>query len=399
MKTAIFVGAGAEISLGFSAGQEYTVNTFYTKKPALYAALKEFYESKLKKETLPAAYSSQFLFDKNGRLFTALLDNLFNYSPAELENITGVSFDGRNVNDIESQKKEAIFERFIVETEFGQRDQAVMQYLTATVPDAHYGILETYFSSLLNPRAHSGHFWKLINFYWSAFFEILKPLMREKEIEDARLYSHVLHHLLETLEFVHSEDEVKKNIKHPDSYYYEFPQAFDYVLTTNYTPFAKVLSKEESNAIYLAGSLREFENASSLDVFDAIENSRMLEEDVVFPFMMAQSPVKPIISQKQLQQYSSAITALEDIDVLCVLGYSFTDNDAHIASLIRGFLKSRSNKRLIYFKLGEGSSRNVAQRLRFDCDSDEAQRIDVASIGKEDQAKSVRMELVKRGII
>ena len=59
--------------------------------------------------------------------------------------------------------------------------QKLKDHLLKDLPeDAYFGTIEGYFSSLLNPSRRNKAFWKLINYYWSAFFAVSAPLIEEE---------------------------------------------------------------------------------------------------------------------------------------------------------------------------------------------------------------------------
>lgn len=113
------------------------------------------------------------------------------------------------------------------------------------------------------------------------------------------------------------------------TYYGEFCDCFSHVLTTNYSGLSEALFSvevRENRCTYLSSALWSFE---SLDVLttrdvriDPIEN-----DEFVFPYLMTQAPIKPIVGMVQIEPYHDAIAALHETDCLVVLGYSFCDSD------------------------------------------------------------------------
>lgn len=415
MGPTLFAGAGAECDLGLSAGDNYTIDTFFTKKESLYRALKSFYQTRLPSAgddaRCPSAYAAQFLFTRDGIPFKRLLENIAQGHRAKLESLTGVIFDDRSVADLSSAELEKLFKELIVTNEESGRGQTIMPILASAVSDVHYGILETYFSSSLNPSGHSGQFWKLINFYWSAFFCIALPLLGpwldDRGVKRSGWYRYSLKNLAGALSYIFSDEAIGKATHAKESSYCRVLEGcFENVLTTNYTPFSTLFARDGDNAIYLAGSLRTFENPETLEVFDALENLELLEQGAVFPFMMAQAPVKPIVSPYQMREYSKALRVLDETDTLCVLGYSFTQNDGHIISMIREYLLREKPARLIYFQHGDlddyaadSDKTELACKLRLNyCKV--VDKIEVVRTGRDENcAHRVKDCLEQRGVI
>ena len=245
----------------------------------------------------------------------------------------------------------------------------------------YYGTLESLYANLLTPKENPGKFWRLINFYWSAFFSIVFPLLEGERGFDAcpnleSKYSYVLNNLNWIVERLWSEDYLD-DYGNGNSYYSAMRGAFDYVLITNYTPVCRLVLKGEADerkrTIYLAGSLAQFESAVSFDTFDLSEcggKKGIADIEVPFPFLMTRSPIKPIINTCQLRAYSAALGALDQCDELVVLGYSFSDDDAHIAAIVRDYLR---NGKMTYFAYSSNEQldlskiySDLAKRLRVD---------------------------------
>lgn len=76
-------------------------------------------------------------------------------------------------------------------------------------------------------------------------------------------------------------------------------------------------------------------------------NKKIESNDFVFPFLMTQAPIKPIIVPEQIEAYAKAITALDKAKTLVIIGYSLGAADNHINAMLHRFAKTKS-KRIIY---------------------------------------------------
>ena len=109
---------------------------------------------------------------------------------------------------------------------------------------------------------------------------------------------------------------------------------------------------ELSRLLFFAGSMKLFEYPRTLEVFD-ITKQELEKGEAVFPFIMPQAPIKPIIHSKQLLEYMKASRFLgleeEVIDkTLVVVGYGLNGDDNHINALLREFVVKGG--RLIVYK-------------------------------------------------
>ncbi|MEG0276763.1 MAG: hypothetical protein RR630_07030, partial [Coprobacillus sp.] len=55
-----------------------------------------------------------------------------------------------------------------------------------------------------------------------------------------------------------------------------------------------------------------------------------------FPFLLAQSMIKPIIHPYQIKEYHKAIESLENANFLVILGYGLNEDDNHVNALLKG---------------------------------------------------------------
>lgn len=231
----------------------------------------------------------------------------------------------------------------------------------------YYGVIEQDFSTIVNPqRAGTVKFWRLVNYFWSAYFSILIPMIKlsskyEDLVKDEkRVYGNllsadadgqpilfeVLHHLASKRYLEESRDKTEK-----ESYYEALKKEnipIDFVLTANYTPYVKTLGLKDCKYCYLAGSVFQFEYPYELRTIDVRDNaSEIKSSDLVFPYIMTQAPVKPIIESRLIGEYSKAINHLNGCDLLIILGYSLCENDNHINSLLREYITKPKKKMLV----------------------------------------------------
>ena len=309
----------------------------------------------------------------------------------------------------QKEKKKDVFDLLVVDKKMPAESKLIRELCSESLrevanADIHYGYLEQYYSALIDlkkDKATNSRQWTLINFYWSCYFAILEPLLKTlggsekdalpKELKTKEDYFEVLDHLPEltkilwTLRFLENREQGDEKELH---YYEALTGVFDYVMTTNYTPLIlQVFPKNgeggnaqlEGKVIRLSGSLAQFERRDTLMV-DSLDQSLTgwkADRSLYFPFLMSQSPVKPMINTVQLRQYARALDALDKTDELVVLGYSFTKNDEHVVTIVREWLSGkveRGSRTLVYLAyLGESTLEqkrdDLEKCLRLDLDN------------------------------
>lgn len=359
MNRVLIAGAGAEVDLGFRSGLSFTQDTFYRQKVRLYNALSDFYEQRLDAShggLIPSSYEPAFLFNSNGAAFKKLVNNLAKDDPSFLTKALGKSLqDVEDDSTYTNEDYKTLFKNMIKETDDSNvvRDQEAI--LGAIPSDAHFGVLEQYYSEMLNPEGHKRRFWKLVNFYWSAFFSIVLPITDDsygnKASYNEDRYAYVLTHLDDVVSEMFDQRNVVDRVS-TNCYYSLLRGKFNKVLTTNYTPYsASVVNFEDSRISWLAGRLSQFEHLPELEFTDySTSDKRIGDNDFVFPYLLCQSPVKPVISLAQIREYAKAADALKEADEIVVLGYSFCNEDAHISSMVGEALRSNETRKLVYFR-------------------------------------------------
>lgn len=359
MDTILIAGAGAEVDLGFPAGVSFTQGTFYCKRPRLYDALRQFYKGRLgnsENGLLPTSYVPAFLFNSNGAAFKLLIDNISKDNPGLIQDILDVALMPDDYTRLNNGQLTKLYDAFIIESDSTDEASKLKAVSGSIAKDVHFGVLEKYYSELLHPNEHPQRFWKLINFYWSAFFSIVLPItdrlfdgVSEYGIDR---YRYVLNNLNEVIHQIYNEDEAQRSI--PDnSYYAKLQGKIDGVITTNYTPYASSVVGFKDDAIaWLAGRLSQFERLDTLEHSDySHRDDSIADSEFVFPYLMCQSPVKPIISAPQIKEYAKAGDMLFSARRIIVLGYSFCDEDAHIASMVGSALRNGcGHKELVFLK-------------------------------------------------
>ena len=140
---------------------------------------------------------------------------------------------------------------------------------------------------------------------------------------------------------------IKKNQSNSELYYSVIKKIHEKtdvtIVTTNYTKFAEKMT--DCKTAYLHGRLDLFEDVKTKQV---AKLSELDDSKEVLPFIFIPSGVKPVVSLYQIKQYTLALKAFEESDVLCILGYSINTDDEHIKNFITE--RMSKGKKVILFK-------------------------------------------------
>lgn len=358
MDIGFFFGAGAEIGFNLPSGGKYTKETMLTRRAKLYDALNEFYRERCSAE-YAKKYEKQFLFrkdsitfrkmvyDATGRLYADKItgNELSNSEKSLLEKY--YSGNDETSENLFAKAVSEAYDKIITDPGFDDSNDSaefsrLINYFT------YYGVVEKDFSTIINPNdAGLIKFWRLINYFWSAYFSILLPLIRNSEYSEELKkngYKYVLNNLKVLTEYIYSDDFCNQCLSH--SYYDIFKNEFSVycALTTNYTPFVRKLqicNDNDDRYAFLAGELSLFEVPNELQIVD-IRNYELSKSDFIFPFLFTQAPIKPIIEPRSIREYAKALTLLNEIDCLIIVGYSLGSSDNHINALLRDFVMKPS---------------------------------------------------------
>ncbi len=369
----LLVGAGAEVPLQLGSGQDFTLETFYRKNRNLYDALTKYYDfNHISGRKVIPAYSQQTLLTTSSRLFKTVLISVLKdvkLSEAMLSKDLDRGLKKRMCDATSYLQADASLpDKFFTNEDCRKlmslffEDECVTKLIKQhnLLDKTHYGILEEYYSSLIRPASKPHVFWKLINFYWNAFFFIVRPILdnnidRAPSTWEPKDYLHVLDNLEETIATIYStaEDAIRQ---HGYGYHREsVAGCFNNIITTNYTPysahFLKNPKREDAKhkIAWLSGQLCQFERFDTLSTFDIRDNPALASDHQIFPFLMCQSPVKSIVNTVQIQEYAKAMGFLTEAHEIAVLGYSFCEEDTHISTLVSEALANDHDMQLVYF--------------------------------------------------
>ena len=89
-----------------------------------------------------------------------------------------------------------------------------------------------------------------------------------------------------------------------------------------------------------------------------LRREKIKRTDFIFPFLMTQAPVKPIIVPNQIREYFQAIQELEKRNTLVIIGYSLGEADNHINAILREFAQKKEN-RILYCAYSSEDNKSI----------------------------------------
>lgn len=336
MKRCYFFGAGAEICLGLDSGKDFAKAVLGIGFDDMNEAIKSYYKSFNERDPWYPPFSCREWDEAK------LLEAAIKRKHLEED------------NEINSKKEfdEAINE----EINNLQNNPTKRTSILDTYP-SYMGILDEKFHTIISPKFLGPQkFWNVIACYTRAYLHLISKILLEKNIEITQeKYLEILKHPKETMTAIIDKCKPKELIP---SYYKalgEVEHGNSYILTTNYTPFCKYITKcDDDNIAYLNGRFGLFESAYELQVYDAEKEE--LPNDILFPYIFVQSGVKPIVDIKQIQEYAKMIKFLKSSDELIIVGYRFNSDDNHINSILRSFLLD--GRKITYFNYNSKSKKD-----------------------------------------
>ena len=367
VKFSILFGAGAENLFDLPLGSEYTKQTILTYNSKLLSALELYYKNNVNQlnENYCSRYYKEKLFNKNSITFREMIYKTLIYiNDNELFDNLNIT---ENISFIDANKKDE-FVKFcddiydIIVNDFNKENNNVEKYHKIIDNIQYSGNIEKDFHTIINPnKLGIKKYWRIVNYYWNAFFTILIPILKK-----SNKYSNIFK--LEENEYFYIINNIKtiisdlfgNNFLKECNNYFENKEKKPYyinlsiegikpncILTSNYTPFVKLLNVDKT--FYLAGKLSMFEIPNKLSVIDLSDNKKNLPKDnTFFPFLMTQSPIKPMICTAQYDEFYNANYELSKCKYLYILGYNINSNDNHINSILHEFI-CKNNKKIIYF--------------------------------------------------
>lgn len=218
-----------------------------------------------------------------------------------------------------------------------------------------YSNIDAKFNYLSNYESYKNECVKVIKLYYSAYLSILKKMLGSS-FNDLLKSTDIRGDLYRYLNNYYKDNE-------PSTGYYSIIKKFNNniktVVTTNYTSICdRILGKK---CIHIHGSMLEFEKLKTKEIKNINEFNDY--DDIIFPYILIQSGIKPIIHPKQIKFLYDAYKSLSSSKYVIVLGYTFSCDDEHIINMFREILK-KNNVRLVYLKYVEKDDNKESEKIK-----------------------------------
>ncbi len=350
-KTCILFGAGAEQGLGISGGSAFAKTVLGIDAEPMNDAVREYYTNRKKS---PGLKNSSWYPDyhkytwDNKKLLEAavkkkLLEDALRYSTKE-------KFDAEVADMITNMSAE-------------EREEVLEKYTS------YMGLVDEQFHTLISPRPLGrDKFWSVVACYTRAYLllagEMLFPERKGDVLLSKAQYMDILEDPKDAIQKMHDFATAQRDVQSYYSILRDSAIPNIKVITSNYTPACKnIADLSDDNIAYVHGRFGLFELPYEFRVFDVEEES--LSADVYFPYIFIQSGVKPIVEERQIDEFAKMLKFLREADKLIVVGYRINSDDNHINGILRSFLLSE--KEIVFLDYDSGSTKEmIARRLRID---------------------------------
>ena len=219
-----------------------------------------------------------------------------------------------------------------------------------------YSYLDSLFNYLRKPKDYPKQCARVIKIYYAALVSILNSMAEQLKDEAyplIEMYQNMLagkenslplqqclSQIIEGFEsafITKIQRDPSDKIEH--LYYYQMRKLADStkhdlsLITTNYTTIAeRIIGKDNCRFAYLHGKLNLFEELETKAIADI---TRVDLTNTVFPYLLVQSGVKPIISDHQIEEFYSACQMISTADELLIIGYGINPDDEHVTNFLR----------------------------------------------------------------
>ncbi|EKU67447.1 MULTISPECIES: hypothetical protein [Acinetobacter] len=179
------------------------------------------------------------------------------------------------------------------------------------------------------------------------------------------------------MEIAHDYIIAQKPTDLPDYGYYhdvkgliDSGQEVGVVGTSNYNNLFKEISNDLNlppiNVFHLNGSTEDFYNPYKNEVMQIEDKDLHESEQILVPFMLTQSGLKPLTSVEMSRRYVELFDAYKDMDAIISIGFGFNKDDSHINGLFRELIEKSDKKLFVITVDTNETDKEVRKKLRLD---------------------------------
>lgn len=157
--------------------------------------------------------------------------------------------------------------------------------------------------------------------------------------------------------------------------------------TSNYNSlFQEINSSLKLSPIstfHLNGSTKDFYNPYKNEVIQIDDKDNYSREQILVPFMLTQSGLKPLTSVEMSRRYVDLFDAYKNSDIIISVGFGFNKDDSHINGLFRELVEKENKKLFVVTIDPKETVQALKKKLRLDKNLDNVKVILVNSETRE----------------
>ncbi len=140
--------------------------------------------------------------------------------------------------------------------------------------------------------------------------------------------------------------------------------------TSNYNNLFKEISDDlhmpSIDVFHLNGSTKDFYNPYKNEVIQIDDKDSHESKQILVPFMLTQSGLKPLTSVEMSRRYVELFDAYKDMDAIISIGFGFNKDDSHINGLFRELIEKSDKKLFVITVDMNETDKEVRKKLRLD---------------------------------
>lgn len=232
-------------------------------------------------------------------------------------------------------------------------NQKMLENIFSCVLD-YQKLIDDHFRYLFSPKTEWAKFTKMVIFLEIAHDYILKQIPENLGSEG----------------YYHDISELLKQ-----------GHTINVVGTSNYNNLFQSVSNELSypkmKIYHLNGSTKDFYNPYKNEVIEIEDKSTNNIEQILVPFMLTQSGLKPLTSVEMSRRYVELFDAYKNVDAIISVGFGFNKDDSHINGLFRELIEKHNKKLFVITVDSNETNKTVRSKLRIDDNLDNVKVIHV----------------------
>ncbi|WP_457794589.1 hypothetical protein [Acinetobacter baumannii] len=295
-------------------------------------------------QLLVGAYGQDFVQNLNEELFESapddlpIFDDIFGMFRLEFDRVGSTALELL----LNEERSFETAESATIITLFSAVTQQILENVFSTVLD-YQKLIDDHFRYLFSPSTEWAKFTRM-----AIFMEIAHDYIIQQKPEN--LPEHGYYHDVKSLLETGAEVGV--------------------IGTSNYNNLFKEISDDlelpSIDVFHLNGSTKDFYNPYKNEVIQIDDKSTYENEQILVPFMLTQSGLKPLTSVEMSRRYVELFDAYKNVDAIISIGFGFNKDDSHINGLFRELIEKHNKKLFIVTVDPEETAKEIKKKLRLD---------------------------------